>query len=158
VHPVTYGEEAWELEESFERDYIKLAPSPRFGSASMAGWEPPEGFSYDVQLLYLELEPVTVAELPTVVLSADELDQFVGTYEVEPGVILEIWREGDALMAAPQDDKTRVVTLTAYSATEFWTDAAGSRRTFVFNFGSDGAVEALTMAQSGRSMTFPRVP
>ena len=62
VHSVQYGDEAWELQESFERDHIQLRPGPRFGSSSLAGWEPPEGFTYDTQMLFLELEPAPEAE------------------------------------------------------------------------------------------------
>lgn len=159
VHFVrAYQDEAWELAESLERDYIELAPRPKFASSSMAGWEPPEGFSSDVQMLYLELEPVVEVELTAIELSAGELDRFVGNYEIRPGAILEIWREGNALMAAPRDDKTRVATLNPYAQTEFWADVGGRRQTFAFDIDSDGAVESVTMEQTGFSMTAPRVP
>ncbi len=170
VHSVQYGDEAWELAESFERDYIELSPRPSFGSSSLAGWEPPEGFTYDTQLLYLELEPAgeteraaagpagVEAELTAIELSPDALDRFAGNYEMRPGVILEVWREGNVLMAAPRDQKTDLVTLTPFSETGFWADARGERMTFTFNLDGDGAVNSMTMDQAGSSTTLPLVP
>lgn len=169
VHSVA-RDEAWELQESFERDHIELRPGPRFSSSSEAGWEPPEGFTYDIQLLYLELEPATEAEraqpaieaygaeLTAIELSPDALDRFVGNYEFRPGVVFEVWREGDVLMAAPRDDKTEVATLTPFSETEFWTDVAGKRATLTFALDIDGAVKGLTIEQGESAMTLQRAP
>jgi hypothetical protein len=58
--------EDWETEESLERMYLKLQPDAGFSSASDAGWEPPEGFSYDIRALLLELEPGQGLDSPLV--------------------------------------------------------------------------------------------
>jgi hypothetical protein len=164
VHSVRDGDEAWELQDSFERDYIELRPSADFGSSSLAGWEPPEGFTYDVQLLYLELEPAAEAERVAqeepiaIELSSEALDRFVGNYEMQPGVIIEVWREGEVLMAAPSADKTNVATLRPFSETEFWTDVGGDRTIIRFSIGLDGAVKSMTMEQGAFNRTLLRVP
>ncbi len=170
VHSVPFGEEALDLKESFERDYLELGPGASFGSSAMADWEAPEGLAYDTQMLFFELEPSAEAEraqqardafgadLTAIELPADALDRFVGNYEIQPGVILEVWREGGSLIAATRDDKTDLVTLIPFSKTGFWTEVEGERMTLTFAIDGDGAVESATMERTDFTMTMPRVP
>jgi hypothetical protein len=142
VHSVPFGEEALDLKESFERDYLELGPGASFGSAERAQ-QARDAFGADL----------TAIELP-----ADALDRFVGNYEIQPGVILEVWREGGSLIAATRDDKTDLVTLIPFSKTGFWTEVEGERMTLTFAIDGDGAVESATMERTDFTMTMPRVP
>lgn len=166
VHQVSWEEQ--DIQDSFERDYIEISPRFSFGSSSLAGWEPPEGLTYDTQLLLLELEPTPEAQRaaepePTAIeLPPEALDRFVGSYEIEiqPGTFLDFRREGSVLMAKIRGDGAddRELPLTAFSETGFWTDVEGTRQTFTFNLDSDGVVESVTTEQPGFSLTMPRVP
>ena len=164
VHNVSWEES--EIQESFERDYIEISPRTSFGSSSLAGWEPPEGLTYDSRRLLLELEPVPEAEaaaeteLTAVELPPEALDRFVGSYEVQPGTFLDFRREGNVLVAKTRGDGDDELEprLTAFSETEFWTEVEGARITFTFNLDSDGVAESVTMEQPGFSHEMPRVP
>lgn len=153
VHSVPFGDEAYSLKDALERDYIELTPSPSFSSSALAGWEPPEGLTYDTEILLFELEPApkdqALAELGeglvAIELPPEALDRFAGSYEIQPNVILEVWREGGVLMSAPRDDKSDVATLTPFSGSEFWTDVDGTRAIIRFQVGDDGSVESMTI-------------
>jgi hypothetical protein len=164
VHSVAYGDEAYALRQSFERDFIEITPRFDIPSSALAGWEPPENLTYDTRLLYLELEateaqepPRAGEELTAIELSPEALDRFVGNYEIQPGVIMEVWRDGGVLKAAPRDDKDDMATFTPFSETEFWTDEAPERIVVTFAISDTGAVESMTVEQPGFSMTLRRV-
>ena len=164
VHQVSWEER--EIRDSFERDYIQISPRFSFSSSSMAGWEPPEGLTYDTRLLLLELEPAPEAEqaaepeLTAVKLPPEALDRFVGSYEIGGGTFLDVRREVSVLIAKTRGEGADELEprLTAFSETEFWTEVDGARITFMFNLDSDGVAESVTMEQPGFSLTMPRVP
>jgi hypothetical protein len=76
--------EDYEFQEGLERLFLRIDPSPRFGSSALADWEPPEGLTYATQSVLIELEPVVVLsdepEIEAVELSIAELDRLVGDY------------------------------------------------------------------------------
>jgi len=49
--------EGWEFLASLKGARLQLEPSPGFGSSTIAGWEKPAGFGYDVRALVIILEP-----------------------------------------------------------------------------------------------------
>ncbi len=156
----TASAEEWDVEEGLERMYLKLQPGPRFSSSAMAGWEPPEGFASDVQRLFIELEPGPLAELPSVELSSEVLDRLAGDYEIQPGLVFNVRREGDALMVSTvgKGPDGMEASLNAMSETRFWSDIDGRRTSFTFEVGEDGHATSVTMEEGGFSMTWPRIP
>jgi len=154
-------QEFWEVSESLERDYIELRPDVSFQSASMAGWEPPEGLAYQTVGLLIELEPAPeVSPPPAAELPAEVLERYAGRYEIRPGTFLELRREGGELVGAVRGEggDDREIRLVASSETEFGSEVNGNRVTFTFEVADDGMVKSVTSVQSGFSMTLPRVP
>ena len=159
VHTVSSKD--WEFEENLERLYLRLHPKASFGSAAIAGWEPPEGYSEDVQVLVIELEAPPLPELPSIDVAPEALDRLVGSYEIEAGPTFNIRREGASLIASSSGGGADDIEfpLHALSETEFWTDdAPGGRTKFIFTLGDDGRAASVTMEVSGFSMTWPRIP
>ena len=162
VHQLSLeDQELWEVSESLERDYIELRPDVSFQSASMAGWEPPEGLAYQTVGLLIELEPAPeVSPPPAAELPAEVLERYAGRYEIRPGTFLELRREGGELVGAVRGEggDDREIRLVASSETEFGSEVNGNRVTFTFEVADDGMVKSVTSVQSGFSMTLPRVP
>lgn len=156
VHAVATDD--WEFEEGLERMYVKLQPSPRFQSSVYADWEPPEGFTYDVQAVLIELEPGPRPELPSVELSPEVLDRLVGDYEARPGWVFNVSRDGSALTAGfvGQDVPEKELALHAVSESEFWSEVRGQRIRFTFAIGDSGSATSVTVEDSGGTMTWPR--
>ena len=158
VHAVATDD--WEFEEGLERMYVKLQPAPRFSSSVYADWEAPEGFTYDVQALLIELEPGPMPDLPSVELSAEILDRLVGDYEAQPGIIFNVRREDNSLIAGmvgegvPEDAEE--FQLSPVSETEFWSEMRGRRIPFTFEIGESGKATSVTVEDSGGSLTWPR--
>jgi hypothetical protein len=158
VHAVAADD--WEFEEGLERVYVKLQPAPRFSSSVYADWEAPEGFTYDVQALLIELEPGPMPDLPSVELSAEILDRLVGDYEAQPGIIFNVRREDDSLIAGmvgegvPEDAEE--FQLSPASETAFWSEMRGRRIPFTFEIGESGKATSVTVEDSGGSLTWPR--
>jgi len=79
-------------------------------------------------------------------------DAYVGQYELAPGFILTVTREGDRLMTqATGQNKIEVFPI---SETEFFPKVVDARITFVR--GADGKVDRLVLKQAGREMTGTR--
>jgi hypothetical protein len=80
-------------------------------------------------------------------------DAYVGEYELAPGFILTVTREGDHLMTqATGQSKLEVFPS---SETEFFLKVVEARITFVK--GPSGAVDQLVLHQGGRDMTAKRL-
>jgi CubicO group peptidase (beta-lactamase class C family) len=79
-------------------------------------------------------------------------DAYVGQYELSPGFVLTVTREGDRLMTqATGQGKIEIFPI---SETEFFPKVVDARITFVR--GADGKVDRLVLKQSGREMTGTR--
>ena len=72
-------------------------------------------------------------------------DQYIGQYEMRPGVVLTISREGDSLMAQPSGG--RKVEILPSSETRFFVTAPAV--TFTFFKGPDGKVTHVVVVQGG---------
>lgn len=81
----------------------------------------------------------------------------MGDYEIQPGVIMEVWRDAGSLRAAPRDDKEDLAVLTPFSETEFWTETSDGCVIVTFTVDDAGAVESMTIEQPGFTMTLRRV-
>lgn len=83
--------------------------------------------------------------LPDVTLSAAQLDRYVGSYELVPGFILEIIREGTQLYIHPTGQSKSEI----FPATEsrFYSKVVDAQITF--NQGESGNIESLTLHQGG---------
>ncbi|MEM6378588.1 MAG: DUF3471 domain-containing protein, partial [Bacteroidota bacterium] len=83
--------------------------------------------------------------LPQVQLSADQLDSFVGKYELNPDFILDIKREGDQLYIHPTGQNQS--ELFAATESKFYSKIVDAQITF--NRNESGKVASLTLHQSG---------
>ena len=98
-----------------------------------------------------------VAPVPTVRVASAELDAFVGTYEVAPGYVDRISREGDHLVSAPVGQQREGARLVPTSATTFRPDGGVTR--IMFERNSAGTVIGYVLAlPDGRSLVAPRLP
>ena len=73
------------------------------------------------------------------------LDQYIGQYELRPGAVLTISREGNSLMAQPAGG--RKVEILPSSETRFFVTAPALTLTFVK--GPDGKVTHVVVSQGG---------
>jgi CubicO group peptidase (beta-lactamase class C family) len=80
-------------------------------------------------------------------------DAYVGKYEVRPGFIVSVTRDGDRLMAQATNQSPGEIF--PESETDFFLAGVDIQITFVK--GSDGKVDQLILHQSGRSMPAKRV-
>jgi hypothetical protein len=76
------------------------------------------------------------------------LNEYVGDYELAPGFILTVTREGDRLMTQATGQQKFEVFAT--SDTEFFPKVVDAR--IVFTRGASGAVDGLVLHQAGREM------
>jgi sigma-B regulation protein RsbQ len=81
-----------------------------------------------------------------VVLTAAQLERCAGRYEVAPGVVFSVTREGDHLLARPPDQSK--LELLPSSDSEFFVTYADMR--FVFELSEPGPAKALVLIQMGR--------
>jgi CubicO group peptidase (beta-lactamase class C family) len=81
-------------------------------------------------------------------------DAYVGEYELQPGFVLSVTREGDRLMT--QATGQAKVEVFPSSETEFFLKVVDARLTFVR--GADGRVESLVLHQGGRDVPARRLP
>ncbi len=81
-------------------------------------------------------------------------DAYVGQYELAPGFVLTVTREGDRLMT--QATGQQKIEIFPISETEFFPKVVDARITFVR--GADGKVDSLVLKQGGRDMPGKRKP
>jgi hypothetical protein len=81
-------------------------------------------------------------------------DAYVGQYELAPGFVLTVTREGDRLMT--QATGQQKIEIFAASETEFFPKVVDAAITFVR--GPDGKVDSLILRQAGREMPAKRKP
>jgi hypothetical protein len=94
----------------------------------------------------------TVAEPMVARVDPAIYDAYAGQYELAPGFVLTVTREGDRLMTqATGQSKIEIFPL---SETEFFPKVVEARITFVR--GPDGKVDRLVLKQAGREMTGTR--
>ena len=79
-------------------------------------------------------------------------DAYVGEYELAPGFILTVTRDGDHLMT--QATGQSKIEIFPSSETEFFLTVVDAQITFVK--GPTGAVDQLVLHQGGRDMTAKR--
>ncbi|HYG65843.1 MAG TPA: serine hydrolase [Thermoanaerobaculia bacterium] len=79
---------------------------------------------------------------------------YIGKYQLAPGFVLDVTREGEQLFVKPTG-QTKVRLLPS-SETEFFVEQADAR--FVFTRGADGKATELTLHQAGRQAPAARVP
>lgn len=83
--------------------------------------------------------------LPTVDIPTEVLDSYVGKYELQPGFVLTILREGAKMMIHPTGQS--VSEIFPSSQTRFYSKIVDAQLTF--NVDSDGKVSSLTLHQGG---------
>lgn len=89
----------------------------------------------------LEKGPVTV--------DVKVFDTYVGEYELRPGFIMRVFREGDKFMT--QATNQGAVEIVAESETTFYPKAFEAKLTFLKD--ADGKVTAMRLSQGGRETT-----
>jgi CubicO group peptidase (beta-lactamase class C family) len=94
----------------------------------------------------------TVAEPMVAKVDPAVYDAYVGQYELAPGFILSVTREGDRLIT--QATGQTKIEIFPISETEFFPTVVDARITFVR--GADGKVDRLVLKQAGREMTGTR--
>ena len=94
----------------------------------------------------------TVVEKPVAKVDPSVYDAYVGEYELAPGFILTVTREGDRLMT--QATGQAKVEVFPSSETEFFLKVVDARITFVRS--STGVVDQLVLHQGGRDMPAKR--
>jgi len=85
--------------------------------------------------------------------ASDILESYIGKYEIVPGFVLTITKEGDQLKA--QGTGQPAFDIFPKSNTVFYVKAVTAQITF--NEGEDGAIESLTLMQGGKEMTGKRL-
>ena len=93
----------------------------------------------------LEQGPVTV--------DAKVFDTYVGEYELGPGFIMRVFREGDKFMT--QATNQPAVEIVAESETTFFPRAFRAKLTFLK--GADGKVTSMRLIQGGREVTAKKI-
>ena len=102
--------------------------------------------------LGVEVDPVL--RMPVVPQPLETLDRYVGSYEVEPGVLLSVRREGPQLLTKRGDEGE--FRLLPQSETLFLLH--GSKVRFAFDLATSGEAVSVTVVESGQRVTFPRLP
>lgn len=98
----------------------------------------------------LEKLGVDISDLVKEVIVPDDLlERYVGNYELAPGFILSITKEGNQLKAQATGQPT--VDIYPKSNTVFYLKVVPAQITF--NTAKDGTVESLTLLQGGQEMT-----
>lgn len=83
--------------------------------------------------------------LPNIKLSAEQLDKFVGSYELNPEFIMKIFRDGDRLYVYPTGQSK--YELFATTESKFYLKIVDAQITF--NKGKSGNIESLTLHKGG---------
>jgi D-alanyl-D-alanine carboxypeptidase len=99
-------------------------------------------------------EQLAAAAATPVRVPAQVLDRYVGRYELAPGLVVTVRRDGETLRAQPTGQAE--VALVAESETRFAVPEENA--TVVFETDASGAVTRLVLHQGGRQMPAPRVP
>ncbi|MDX1407153.1 MAG: serine hydrolase [Saprospiraceae bacterium] len=102
---------------------------------------------------YAEKTNEQVTPRETVDVHPDILDRYVGDYELMPGFVLTISREGRQLIGAATGQGS--VTMSAASETEFFVDQIGAEIEFVLNDAGD--CEKLILNQGGQTLEGKRM-
>jgi hypothetical protein len=151
----------FEFQEGLERLFLRIDPSPRFGSSAMAEWEPPHGLAYTIRSVLIELEPIAVERdepaIEAVALSVEELDRLVGDYDNADVGAFSVTRVGSELYLQPAEPNEEAAALVPTSPTEFVAPTQGGA-TIVFEIGEDGTATAVTISQGAVSLVFTRTP
>lgn len=87
-------------------------------------------------------------ELNKTTLSPEQLQKFVGAYELQPGFIIEIERQNDQLYAKTAGQPT--LELIPETENSFLLEEIGGQ--ILFNFNTDGTTKSLTFSQGGNKM------
>ena len=86
-------------------------------------------------------------------LSPEQIDRLVGKYELAPGFILSITRDGNRILT--QATGQIQIEIFAASPTELFNEDIGAR--VVFELGDSGPATSLTLYQGGQVLKAPRV-
>ncbi|MEP7365370.1 MAG: DUF3471 domain-containing protein, partial [Acidobacteriota bacterium] len=85
--------------------------------------------------------------------SAEKMDAVAGQYELRPGFVLKIWREGEQMMTqATGQGKLPVYAL---SENRYFAKAVDAQ--LEFKRGEDGKTTGLVLHQNGRQMEAKRI-
>lgn len=87
------------------------------------------------------------------VLPSEVLDRYVGKYELQPGFVITVTRDGERLLA--QATGQPAAEIFAQSQTEFFFKTVDARITF--QVGAEGKATSLTLHQGGKDLPAPRV-
>jgi CubicO group peptidase (beta-lactamase class C family) len=87
-------------------------------------------------------------EINKTILSVEQLQKFVGAYELQPEFVIEIERQNNQLYAKAAGQPT--LELIPESETSFLLEEIGAQ--VLFNFNADGIVSSLTFSQGGGKM------
>ncbi len=87
-------------------------------------------------------------EIKKTTLSSEQLQKFVGSYELQPGFIIEIERQNDQLYGKTEGQPA--LELTPETGNSFLLVEIGVQ--IMFNFNTDGTVKSLTFNQRGNKM------
>ena len=96
---------------------------------------------------------VETAEAEGLTLPAEVLERYVGDYELQPGFVLSVTRDGTRLLA--QATGQPQFEIFAQSETRFFVREVAAQ--IEFHLDGDGPAEALTLFQGGREMPAARV-
>lgn len=107
----------------------------------------------DLVALYLGKDVKPRPVLTEVKLPAQKLDSVAGQYELRPGFVLKVWREGEQLMT--QATGQGKLPIQASAEDQFYSTLVDARITF--QRGPDGKVTQLTLHQGGREMVGKRI-
>jgi CubicO group peptidase (beta-lactamase class C family) len=83
--------------------------------------------------------------VPKVEIPTEVLDSYIGKYELQPGFVLTILRDGDKMMIHPTGQS--ISEIFPSSQTRFYSKVVDAQLTF--NVDSDGKVSSLTLHQGG---------
>jgi CubicO group peptidase (beta-lactamase class C family) len=140
------------------RSLIAYDPATRVGVVILTNAETVMGAD-DIGLHILVGSPVgalapPAAERPVAALSPEQLDRLVGRYQLAPGVLVTITREGPHLMSQITGQPAYEV-FPSGPLEVFWkvVEAQAS-----FTPGPDGHATGLVLHQNGRDLPAPRVP
>ncbi|MBN8731955.1 MAG: serine hydrolase [Acidobacteria bacterium] len=109
--------------------------------------------SKDLVALYLGKDVKPRPVLTEVKLPAGKLDSVAGQYELRPGFVLKVWREGQQLMT--QATGQGKLAIQASAEDQFFSTLVDAR--IIFQRGPDGKVTQLTLHQGGREMVGKRI-
>jgi D-alanyl-D-alanine-carboxypeptidase/D-alanyl-D-alanine-endopeptidase len=139
------------------RSFIGMEPSRKLGVVILTNTTGAGADDIGLHLLNPALpltpKPAPPAQHTAIEVGADVLARYVGSYQLAPGLVLEVTMKDGALFVHPTDQAT--LRLWPESETDFFLKELDAQLSFVRD--AQGAVTSAVLHQNGQNQTAPKV-